>query len=106
MTDTRTRGFKSRVELEEQLAEIHDQTAKVHFSEDQKVDLQDLEREAAWLRKEISDLRSQLHVALGGDQADKAVQPAVRSYWRWAAGFAFAAAVLYWRMQVGQRRGM
>ena len=80
MTDTRMRGIKSREELEQQLAEIPDQTAEVHSGSDQQVDLQDLERAAAWLRKEIWDLCSQLHATLGGDQVDQGTRSAGRRY--------------------------
>lgn len=104
MTDTRMRGFKSHAELEEQLADISDETAEVHADGDQQGDLQDLEREAAWLRKEILDLRSQLHVALGGHQTDQVERPAGLSYWRWTVGFTIAAALLHCRTHLGERK--
>ncbi len=102
MTNTRMRGFKSHAELEEQLADISDETAEVHSDGGQQGDLQDLEREAAWLRKQISDLRSQLHVALGGDQTDQVDRLAGRRYWRWAVGFTIAVALLHCRTHLGE----
>jgi len=97
MTDTRKRGFKNRAEIEEHLAEIFDDPLEVVPGGDKQVDLQDLEREAAWLRKEVSDLRAQLHVTLGGDQGDQAKRSASRRYLRWALVFTIAATALRWR---------
>ncbi len=103
MTDTRLRGFKSRAELEEHLGEISDDAEAIGTAGHVQDDLKDLEREAAWLRKEVSDLRSQLHVVRGVNQPNQEEQASGRHYWRWATAFAIALTLYHFRMRARHR---
>ncbi|PKA40077.1 hypothetical protein CWR43_29685 [Rhizobium sullae] len=62
MTNIRFKGFDSPSQLREHLADVEEDASVADLAEDIPVDddLQSAQREVAWLRKDVADLREQL----------------------------------------------